>query len=148
MPNLLLSKVSLKELKNFASKFAHQINLNDIILLKGELGAGKTTFSRFFIQEIFKKNSLKKPTTIKSPTFSILINYNLKKFELNHYDFYRIKNKKEINELDVIENINNNITLIEWPEIFIKHYNVINYYEINFKIINDNLREIRILNKK
>ena len=49
--------------------------------------------------------------------FNILNEYKLKNFTIHQYDLYRLKNKQEINDLELIENANNLITLIEWPQI-------------------------------
>ena len=115
---LLKKKVDLKQIKIVAQKLAQNSNPGDIYLLNGELGSGKTTFTRFFIKSIYKKNLLPKPNSIKSPSFPILINYQLENYEIYHYDFYRIKHNNEFVELGIFENFINNITIIEWPEIY------------------------------
>ena len=48
-----------------------------------------------------------------------------------HYDFYRLKNVNELRELNIFENIQKNITLIEWPEIILRYKNITNYYLLN-----------------
>ena len=55
-----------------------------------------------------------------SPTFNILNQYNLKQIKINHFDLFRLKNKEEINNLDIFEDNINVITLIEWPKIIEK----------------------------
>ena len=82
---------------------------------------------------------------IRSPTFNIMINYPLKDFQIFHYDLYRIKNINEIHELDIYENVRNNITLIEWPEIIFKNSTIKKYYKIDFKIESINKRKIDIV---
>ena len=84
------------------------------------------------------------PKSIKSPTFPIMISYDLKKYELYHYDFYRLKKYLELNEIGIFENFLNNISIIEWPEILLKQNNLLNYYLINFKIEKINTRKIII----
>ena len=132
----------LNQLGSVARKLASMAKIGDVFLLQGELGAGKTTFARFFIDSLFKKNLLTKPKSIRSPSFPIMINYSLGIFEVFHYDFYRIKNKKEILELNFYESITENVTLVEWPEIIVKDKKLENYFLISLKIISSNKREI------
>ena len=141
-----ISKIAdLKDLEITANNLAKTISLGDVLFLCGELGSGKTTFARYFINEIFaiysKSNN---PEIIRSPTFNLMINYPLKNFQIYHYDLYRIKNIKEIQELDIYENIRNNITLIEWPEIIFKNLQITKYYKIDLKIESTNKRKIDI----
>ena len=145
MFNLLKKKANLKQVKTIAQNIAKNSTLGDIYLLNGELGSGKTTFARFFINSIFEKNFINKPHSIKSPSFPIMINYFLKNFEICHYDLYRLINEKELKELNINENLEKNITLIEWPQIIIKNSLINNYYSINLEIINTNMRMIEIM---
>ena len=144
MFNLLKTKTNLKQLEIIAKKLASKSLIGDIYLLSGELGAGKTTFIRFFIYSIFARNLIKKPNSIKSPSFPIMINYPVKNFEVFHYDLYRLKNENEIRELNVIENLRENITLIEWPQIIINNLQIDSYFLINLEIINSRERMIKI----
>ena len=144
MYQLLKKKLDLDQLNILANDIALNSNCGDLLLLKGELGAGKTSFCRFFINSMYEKYSLPKPKIIRSPSFPILINYKIKNFEIFHYDFYRLKNVNELRELNIFENIQKNITLIEWPEIILRYKNITNYYFLNFKIINLKLRQIEI----
>ena len=109
MFNLLKTKTSLKQLEIIAEKLASKSLIGDIYLLSGELGAGKTTFIRFFIYSIFARNLIKKPSSIKSPSFPIMINYPVKNFEIFHYDLYRLINTSELKELNISENLKQNI---------------------------------------
>ena len=103
MYNLLKIKTDLKQLEVIAKKLAKQSSFSDIYLLNGELGTGKTTFARFFINSIFDNNLIKRPNSIKSPSFPIMINYPLQNFEIFHYDLYRLKNINELQELNIFE---------------------------------------------
>ena len=144
MFNLLTTKTSLKQLEIIAKKLARKSLIGDIYLLSGELGAGKTTFIRFFIYSLFARNLIKKPSSIKSPSFPIMINYSVKNFEIFHYDLYRINNDKELQELNMIENLNKNITVVEWPQMIINSTQIKNYFYINFNIVNARIRIIKI----
>ena len=73
-----------------------------------------------------------------------MINYPVKNFEVFHYDLYRLKNENEIQELNIIENLKENITLIEWPQMIINNLQIENYFLINLTIINPSERIIKI----
>ena len=136
--------LNISELETIALKFSRQLNIGDIIFLQGELGAGKTTFSRFIINCLYKLNKKTKPKSISSPTYPILLTYNLSAFEIYHYDLYRIKNISELEEIDFFENISNSITLIEWPEILIDLPFEKEHYHINLHLHSESKRIINI----
>ena len=75
---------NLKDLKVNARKFALKLNKGSLVLLKGDLGAGKTTFIRFIINSLFEINKLNKPIRIRSPSFPILLTYDLKDYEIRY----------------------------------------------------------------
>lgn len=84
----------------------------NVYLLKGEMGAGKTTF----VKELCKE--LKIEDTVNSPTFAIVNEYKGKNNTIYHFDCYRLKNIQEAIEIGFEEYINSeNLCLIEWPEI-------------------------------
>ena len=108
--------LSLKDLQKITNKISEIILPGDYLFLSGEIGVGKTTFARQLINIFELKYNIKKSEVI-SPTFNILFEYELKNFILKHYDLYRLKNEKEIKNLELFENDKENITLIEWPEL-------------------------------
>ncbi len=132
------------ELEKFASNLCKDIHVGDIYLFQGELGAGKTTLVKLLINNLYLLNNLPKLASIASPTFPILITYDLNSSQIYHYDLYRIKNLKELEELDFFENLNNNITFIEWPEMLISLPLNKKHYLINLEIISETKRKINI----
>ena len=94
-------------------------NTRTILICSGKGGVGKTTFARLFINNLEKYNKLKK-SEVLSPTFNIVFEYKIKDFTIKHYDLYRLKNDKEITNVGLFENIEQDITLIEWPELIKK----------------------------
>ena len=88
MNQTIIFNTNLEELEIFAKKLATITKASDIILLQGELGTGKTTFARFWINSFCRKNKIPTPILVKSPTFPIMISYDLKKIEIFHYDLY------------------------------------------------------------
>ena len=82
-----------------------------LIFLKGDLGAGKTTLARGLIMGLGHTGS------VKSPTYSLIEQYEFDVFTLNHFDLYRFTNPNEWFSSGFQEYINNyDVTLIEWPE--------------------------------
>ena len=108
-----------KDTKSVAEKFSKLIKQGDFILISGNLGVGKTTFIKHLINSLQKANK-QKISEVTSPTFNITNEYQIKKTLIKHYDLYRIKNKKELYNLGIQENLNDQITLVEWPEIMKK----------------------------
>ena len=135
-------KVSnLKVLKNLACKIANKIKSGETILLYGQLGVGKTTFTRFFINHLQKKTN-SKITEVPSPTFTVMYEYLANQKLIQHYDFYRVKNYKELNNIGVFED-NEVISLIEWPEKI--KFKPKNRIELKFKYLkNFKNRNIKI----
>ena len=107
---------SLKDTKKLAEKISKIIKVDDIIFLYGEIGVGKTTFVRFLINQLEVVNKINK-SHILSPTFNIVYDYEIKKIKILHFDLYRLKKYKDILELGMFENSENNITIVEWPEL-------------------------------
>ena len=136
--------LDLSEIQSLALKISKKLKVGDILMMKGDLGTGKTTFSRFIIKNLYLLRNLSEPNSVGSPTYPILLTYDLGDYEIYHYDLYRIKNLRELEELDFFENIQDSITLIEWPELLIDLPFVENYYLINFDLYSDTKRSVTI----
>jgi len=122
----------LNETKKIARKFIKFLEQGDIVLLQGDLGSGKTTFSRFLINQLQSKNKLPM-SEVTSPTFNIVNYHEVKKNNLQvaHYDFYRIKKFKELENIGFLHQIQNFISIIEWPNLIMKaidQYLVISFF--------------------
>ena len=107
---------SEKLTKELAKEFTKYLKGGEFVFLYGEMGVGKTTFVKYFINEYQKINNLTQ-TEITSPTFSLLNEYQVKDIRVKHYDLFRINRKEDINNLDIFEKDNKLITLIEWPQL-------------------------------
>ena len=107
---------SEKLTKELAKEFTKYLKGGEFVFLYGEMGVGKTTFVKYFINEYQKTNNLTQ-TEITSPTFSLLNEYQVKGIRIKHYDLFRINRKEDINNLDIFEKDNKLITLIEWPQL-------------------------------
>ena len=107
---------SLSDLEKIANNIKKIASPGDSIFLYGEIGVGKTTFARMLINKYELKNKIKK-SEVLSPTFNIVFEYDIKDFTIKHYDLYRLKNMKDIQNIGLFENTEQCITLIEWPEL-------------------------------
>ena len=134
---------SEKVTKELAKKFTKFVKGGEFIFLYGEMGVGKTTFVRYFINEYQKINNLTQ-TEITSPTFSLLNEYQVKDIRIKHYDLFRINKKEDINNLNIFEKNNKLITLIEWPQL-IANIQGIRSIALTFNYLNDlNDRSVNI----
>ena len=107
---------SIEDTNNLSKKISGILKLGDTIFLYGEIGSGKTTFTRFLIHNLEHKNKSKK-SDVLSPTFNIVYDYSIGKMQVQHYDLYRLKNYNDILELGIFENEDKHIKIIEWPEL-------------------------------
>ena len=107
---------SLEDTQNFSKNISKIISAGDIIFLYGEIGVGKTTFVRFFINHLESKKGIKN-SEVLSPTFNIVYDYDVGNIKIRHYDLYRLKNYKEIFQLGMFETSNDSIKIVEWPEL-------------------------------
>ena len=93
---------SLEQLNILSKKVADCSDEKDCIFLIGEIGVGKTTFTRYFINYLQEKEGVK-VTEVLSPTFNLLYEYDLKEYKIMHYDLYRVKQEKELNNLGLFQ---------------------------------------------
>ena len=107
---------SLEQFNFLSTEIAKKISNSDCILLFGEIGVGKTTLARALINNLQKKN-MEIETEVLSPTFNIVYEYEIADFKIMHYDLYRLKTEKAVQQLGVFEQDTNNIKVIEWSEI-------------------------------
>jgi len=129
---------SLEDTFNLSKKIGKLLSNGDVIFLYGEIGVGKTTFVRGLINN-FEVQRGTNESEILSPTFNIVFDYVIKELKIMHYDLYRLKNSKDINELGIFVEIENCITLIEWPELIEKKPD--NRIELFFNYLEENLEK-------
>ena len=126
---------SEKLTKELAKKFTKYLKGGEFIFLYGEMGVGKTTFVKYFINEYQKINNLIQ-TEITSPTFSLLNEYQVKDIRIKHYDLFRINRKEDIYNLDIFEKDNKLITFIEWPQLIADKQDI-KFITLTFNYLND-----------
>lgn len=109
----------------------------NILLLKGNLGAGKTTFSQQLVAALGSKDE------VSSPTYSIVNEYDTPEGKIFHFDLYRLKNVEEAYDFGIEEYLDNaRLSIIEWPEIYQEQLLPNEYYEM----IIENNNDERIIN--
>ena len=99
------------ETKALALKIRENLQNGDIVLLKGEIGAGKSHFARSLIQA-----AMDKVEDVPSPTFTLVQTYDTLVGSIWHADLYRLSDQSEVFELGLIDAFGNDIVLIEWPD--------------------------------
>jgi tRNA threonylcarbamoyladenosine biosynthesis protein TsaE len=107
---------SLDHLNLISKKISTRLSKKDCIFLIGEIGVGKTTFTRHLINNLQVQESLKM-TEVLSPTFNLLYEYDINIFKVMHYDLYRIKESKELNHLGIFSDDIDSVKIIEWPDL-------------------------------
>ena len=107
---------SLDQLNKISLKIIKKISKQDCIFLFGEIGAGKTTSARAIINN-FQIQNQQNETEVLSPTFNIVYEYEIGNFKIMHYDLYRLKTDKEVQQLSIFDQDINSIKIIEWAEI-------------------------------
>ena len=107
---------SLEHLNTLSQKVADKLVNNDCIFLIGEIGVGKTTFTRYLINHLQEKNG-EKITEVLSPTFNLLYEYDLNNTKIMHYDLYRIADESELKHLGIFSDKQETIKIIEWPQV-------------------------------
>ena len=104
---------SEKLTKELAKEFTKYLKGGEFVFLYGEMGVGKTTFVKYFINE-----------------------YQVKDIRIKHYDLFRINRKEDINNLDIFEKDNKLITLIEWPKLITDKQDI-KFITLTFNYLND-----------
>ena len=107
------------------------------------IGVGKTTFTRYLINYLQKKNG-EKITEVLSPTFNLLYEYDLNNIKIMHYDLYRIESESELKHLGIFSDKQETIKIIEWPQLI--NIPLSDKLEIHLDYAkNENEREIRFI---
>ena len=133
---------NLEDTRAFASQFASQLNRGDIVLLTGDLGAGKTTFVKAVAKELGYTG------LVTSPTFTLLNEYS-GSMPIYHFDMYRLKSSSEAVEsgLDEVLKNNDGVCFVEWPQ---KVAGILpeKYIMLDITILGDNARKFRVVDSR
>ena len=131
-------KFKLSEINQTTKLITREISNFSVVLLRGELGSGKTTIVSSILKELGVTEN------ITSPTFSIVNQYKISGKKINHFDLYRVKSELELDVIGFDEYFDDfSISFIEWPEIAINRIYE-NYLDIYIKFIDETTREITL----
>ena len=105
---------------------------HNIFLLKGNLGAGKTTFTQFLLKKLGSNDE------VSSPTYAIVNEYHSPKGKIFHFDLYRMKNIDEVYDIGMEEYLDNDfLCIIEWPEIYEEELADFPHHEMKIENLGD-----------
>lgn len=99
---------NVDELRAWAAEFAQGLHAPVTVALHGDLGMGKSEIARAIIKTLRGAD-----TVVPSPTFTIVQSYD----GISHFDLYRVSDADELAEIGLQHAIDNDITLIEWPDV-------------------------------
>ena len=134
---------SLDQLNKISEIILKKLDKKDCLFLIGEIGVGKTTLTRYLINNLQKQKGLSL-TEVLSPTFNLLYEYEISDFKIMHYDLYRIKETKELKHLGIFSEKLDAVKIVEWPdliktplqdklEVYLRYGEKENEREIEFK---------------
>ena len=107
---------SLDHLNKISEIILKKLDKKDCLFLIGEIGVGKTTLTRYLINNLQKQKGLNQ-TEVLSPTFNLLYEYEISDFKIMHYDLYRIKETKELKHLGIFSEELDAVKIVEWPDL-------------------------------
>ena len=137
MKNIFLSNSAI-ETENLARKFASKLKGNEVIAFYGDLGAGKTAFTRGVADFFGLKDE------VSSPTFALVNEYSSEKAKIYHFDMYRINTLEDLESTGFFDYLGRGIILVEWSEN-IKEYLPEDLIEIKISKTGENSWEIEII---
>ena len=130
---------SEKDTIKLAKKFEKKLKGGEVVVLNGDLGAGKTTFTKALCK------ALKVKENVTSPTFTLMNIYTSGRLPLYHFDMYRIEEESEAEELGLNDYFySNGVCMIEWAQN-IKHILPKNLITINIEKLGETSRKFEIL---
>lgn len=132
---------NLEETVNLAKEFAKMLVGGEVVLLGGDLGAGKTTFTKAVLRALGVKDD------VTSPTFTIMREYKGSQLQVYHFDMYRLTSGVEAQEFGMEDYIysgeKNAVVFIEWADN-IKDILKGEFLFVDIEIVDDNKREFSI----
>jgi tRNA threonylcarbamoyladenosine biosynthesis protein TsaE len=105
----------LKATEVLAADFANRLGPSDVVALTGDLGAGKTVFSRALIKALGRKAGTG-VGQVPSPTFTLVQLYEMPDFTVYHFDLYRLASPAEVWETGIEDAFAEGISVIEWAD--------------------------------
>jgi tRNA threonylcarbamoyladenosine biosynthesis protein TsaE len=122
----------IEEWQNVIDEILPKLQHN-ILLLKGNLGSGKTTFTQFFLKNLGSRDE------VSSPTYAIVNEYHSPKGKIFHFDLYRMKKIEEVYDIGIEEYLDNSfLCIIEWPEIYEEELADLSHHEMKIENFGNN----------
>ncbi|MEC3877904.1 tRNA (adenosine(37)-N6)-threonylcarbamoyltransferase complex ATPase subunit type 1 TsaE [Chryseobacterium salviniae] len=116
---------NIEDWQEIVNEIAPKLQHN-ILLLKGNLGAGKTTFTQFLLKKLGSEDE------VSSPTYSIVNEYQSPKGKIFHFDLYRLKNIDEVYDIGIEEYLDNAfLCIIEWPGVYEEELYGLKYHKMS-----------------
>ncbi|MCC2591434.1 tRNA (adenosine(37)-N6)-threonylcarbamoyltransferase complex ATPase subunit type 1 TsaE [Chryseobacterium sp. MFBS3-17] len=123
----MMHVVTMTDWEKVTEEILPQLEHN-ILLLKGNLGAGKTTFTQFLIRKLGSTDEA------TSPTYTIVNQYNSPAGDIFHFDLYRLKNTGEVLDIGIDEYLDRAaLCIIEWPEVYETELEGISHHEMRIE---------------
>ena len=138
---------SLDETRKIAQDIAESLKPGYLITLRGNLGTGKTTFTRFLVKALGINARVQSPSFVIARRYEDEIASNRAGIKVvNHIDLYRLQDSAEVEDLDLGQYFGQptEITIIEWPEIAEEMLPTQNRIDIFFEDLGENTRKIQI----
>ncbi|HWF64006.1 MAG TPA: tRNA (adenosine(37)-N6)-threonylcarbamoyltransferase complex ATPase subunit type 1 TsaE [Rhizomicrobium sp.] len=107
---MIVALPDLAATARLGAAIAARLRVGDTVLLKGDLGSGKTTLARAVLAALGVSEN------VPSPTFTLVQAYETQRLTVSHYDLYRLKRESELEELGLEDALEQGAALIEWPE--------------------------------
>lgn len=128
-----------EDLFAFAHSFAHTLAKDDLVLLYGALGAGKTLFVKGLCSGLGIDSD-----TVSSPTFTLMHTYTSQDYIISHFDLYRLSEIEEFFLIGGEEALGQQICLIEWPQL-VEEILPAHYISVHIDILTDSRRRVHIV---
>lgn len=117
----------IEDWEKLAEKIIPQLKHN-ILLLKGNLGAGKTTFTKSLVKALGSDDN------VDSPTYALVNEYNSPKGKIFHFDLYRVESVEELYDIGIDEYLDSGfLSIIEWPEVYEEELQGLSFHEIKIE---------------
>lgn len=138
MKRINFERVGIAELEAIAKQLSEALSVGDIIVLEGDLGAGKTQFVKFCMKHLGIEQN------VTSPSYTIANFYDFKDNYVIHADLYRLNSAEEFVDLELADHLENSITFIEWGTKCVDYLEDHLLISINTLLDNDNYRSLSI----
>lgn len=124
---MILEITKLEDWEKIVESIIPNLKYN-ILLLKGNLGAGKTTFTKSLVKALGSDDN------VDSPTYALVNEYNSPKGKIFHFDLYRVESVEELYDIGIDEYLDSGfLSIIEWPEVYEEELQGLSFHEIKIE---------------